>query len=102
MDSEYYVYLYIVGIVFKVPPCRSPHPGYFGVFLPTRVSLDLYLDQQLSVTLQKLEADMVLSDSREHYTRVAAPSTSDRMAFDGLPLDFTAADTFLATLDGAL
>ena len=45
---------------------------------------------------------MVLSDSREHYTRVAAPSTSDRMAFDGLPLDFTAADAFLATLDGAL
>ena len=44
---------------------------------------------------------MVLSDSREHYTRVAAPSTSDRIAFDGLPLGFTAADAFLATLDGA-
>ena len=54
--------------------------------------------QQLSVTLQKLEADMVLSDAREHYTRVAAPPTSDRQAFVGIPRDFTAADAFLATL----
>ena len=41
---------------------------------------------------------MVLSDAREHYTRVAAPPTSDRQAFAGLPRDFTAADAFLATL----
>ena len=55
--------------------------------------------QQLSVTLQKLQADMVLSDARDHYTRVAAPPTSaDRQAFAGLPRDFTAADAFLATL----
>ena len=54
--------------------------------------------QQLSVTLQKLEADMILSDARVHYTRVAAPPTSDRQVFAGLPRDFTAADAFLATL----
>ena len=71
---------------------------------PAAAAFKRLYDQQLSVTLQILEADMVLSDSREHYTRVAAPliMTSDRMAFDGLPLDFTAVDAFLATLGGAL
>jgi hypothetical protein len=65
-------------------------------FSPAAARMYRIYSQQLSMTLQKLEADMVLRDSYDHFMRYEVSTAAARAA--NMPDFFDMADAFLATI----